>query len=134
MRERRGDRRRDNPAAQRIDMRIAATALLRVIKPLRNHQVQLVLGAGHGNIEQAPFLLEIDALQVARSEGRQPSITLRMNTAAIPGVWRNGWWTTSGKPHRAAARQLRRRWRWAGRGQIGENSARAGYPAAIAAI
>ena len=40
-------------------MGIAATALLMIVEPLRQHQVHLVLGAGHGDVEQAALLLDI---------------------------------------------------------------------------
>ncbi len=48
---------------------------------LRHHQMQIVLGARHRDIEQAAFFLDLGRLVPApRSEGMQPSTTLSTNT------------------------------------------------------
>jgi hypothetical protein len=49
---------------------VAATALLRIVEPLRQHQVQLVLGARHGNIEQAALLLDIGGVAGGKIGGQ----------------------------------------------------------------
>ena len=53
------NRGRDKAGAGGIHVAVAPLGLLVRVKTLRNNQQQLVLGAGHGDVEQAPFLFNL---------------------------------------------------------------------------
>src|SRR5262245_63260730 len=44
-----------------IDMPVARTGLSVCVEPLRHHQMQVVLGASHRDIEEAPLLFDFGA-------------------------------------------------------------------------
>ncbi len=53
------DRRRNETGARGIHVTIAVGALLMHEEALRDREMQMILGAGHRDIEQAPLLLEL---------------------------------------------------------------------------
>ena len=56
--------------------------LLRDVEAVRHDQVQVLLGARHGHVQQAPLFLQSPrVLPVAMSLGMQPSTTLSTCTA-----------------------------------------------------
>ena len=65
----------------RVDVAVAGAALAVCEETLGNHQVKLILGSRHGDIEQPAFLLYF-LEPVARSDGRHPSTVLSRKTAA----------------------------------------------------
>ena len=67
--------------SRRIDMPIALRVLPMREEALRHDEVKIVLGARHGDIEQAALLLDLGRdVPVPRSEGMQPSTTLSTKT------------------------------------------------------
>ena len=60
-------------AARGIDMAVAARMLAMGEEALRNHQMQMVAGAGHGDIEQAALLLDLGA-GPGREVGRDAAV------------------------------------------------------------
>lgn len=53
------DRRRNEPAPRRVDMAVAVARLLVGEEALGHEKLQLVLGAGHGDVEQAALYLDL---------------------------------------------------------------------------
>ena len=75
-------------------MTIALRVLAVAEETLRQEEV--VLCAGHGDIEQATFLLDLGRGAGIEVEGMQPSTTLSRRPTSPPGPRPNGSWTGSG--------------------------------------
>ena len=76
------DRSRDELAPHRVDVAVAVARLLVGEEALGHEDLQLVLGAGHGDVEQAAGGAPPSSAgePVAMSEGMQPSTALRTYT------------------------------------------------------
>ena len=53
------DRRRDEPASRGVDVAVAVARLLVGEEALGHEELQFILGAGHGDVEQAALLLDL---------------------------------------------------------------------------
>ena len=62
-------------------MTVSAACLTANKEALRHHQIQMVARSGHRDVEQPALLLDLLGVPVARSDGMQPSTTLRTKTA-----------------------------------------------------
>jgi len=65
------DRRRDEPAARCVDVTVAVAGLVVGVEALGQEELQLVLGAGHGDVEQRRSSSISAGEPVAMSEGMQ---------------------------------------------------------------
>ena len=69
-------------AAQHHDVAVAESMLMAAEEPHRLHQMQVLSGARHRDIENPALLLDLVALADAMSDGIQPSMTFGSNASA----------------------------------------------------